>query len=222
MEYTALDALTLARAGCHFVAWSCELHPLGAALLFLAICAPQRIKQSQSCENNKKFIRCESADRSKSVIVPWSLTPRSSIDRVGALFYNHMLLLIFIAIPLIEIALFIGIGGEIGIGWTLMLVILTAMMGVALLKRQGFTTWQRARWRINQGQMPAAELLEGVCLVFAGALLLTPGFATDGCGFALLIPFIRQRIVHYALGRLVVRHMRQRGFEIAGEYRRDD
>jgi UPF0716 protein FxsA len=102
-----------------------------------------------------------------------------------------ILLIAFIGVPLLEIAIFIQVGGIIGLGWTLVLVVLTAIAGTILLRHQGFQVLRRAQKQLDAGQAPVAEVFEGVCLLFAGALLLTPGFFTDAVGGLLLLPPFR-------------------------------
>ena len=114
-----------------------------------------------------------------------------------------LLLAAFIAVPLIEIAVFIQIGGLIGLWSTLAVVVLTAVLGTWLLRLQGIATLNRARQQLNQGAMPTNELFDGLCLVFAGALLLTPGFVTDGVGLALFVPAVRA-----SLRGLAARHLK--------------
>lgn len=101
------------------------------------------------------------------------------------------LLLIFIIIPMIELAVLIQVGSHIGILWTLALIFITAIIGVRLLKLQGLSTLMRAQQRLAEGGIPAKELAEGFLLALSGALLLTPGFLTDAFGFALLTPGVR-------------------------------
>ena len=103
------------------------------------------------------------------------------------------LLLAFIAVPLIEIALFIQIGGLIGLWPTLLIVLGTAIMGSWLVRTQGAQELGRLRQSFSTLQDPAEPLANGAMILFAGALLLTPGFFTDACGFALLVPGIRAR-----------------------------
>lgn len=103
-------------------------------------------------------------------------------------------LLLFIVIPIAELLLLFQVADLIGGGWTLLLVIVTAFIGISLLKRQGLSTWQRASGRLRGGQLPGQEIIEGMMLAFAGALLLTPGLITDAIGFALLTPPLRHRI----------------------------
>jgi UPF0716 protein FxsA len=125
------------------------------------------------------------------------------------------ILLAFIGVPLIEIALFIQVGGFIGLWPTIAIVIATAMVGTALIRHQGLNTLQRAQQEMDAQRLPVRELFDGVCLLFAGALLLTPGFLTDAVGFALLVPPLRR-----LLGRYVWRALQNAkgvNFEVAGE-----
>ena len=102
------------------------------------------------------------------------------------------ILLFFIAVPLIEMLLLFEVADYIGGLWTISLVVLTAVIGVQVLKRQGFSTLLRANQRLNSGQLPAQEVVEGFFLAFAGALLLTPGFITDTLGFLCLTSPLRR------------------------------
>lgn len=94
-------------------------------------------------------------------------------------------------IPFIEISLFITIGGKIGVGMTLALCILSAIVGAALIRQQGLKTLFSARGTLQGGGMPLQEVFDGICIAVAGALLMTPGFFTDAVGFSLLIPPVR-------------------------------
>jgi len=103
-----------------------------------------------------------------------------------------ILLLAFILVPIVEIAVFIEVGGRIGMWSTIGIVILTAVIGTALLRQQGLSVLFRIQENLQANRMPVQELFDGVCLVIAGALLLTPGFVTDAIGFALFVaPFRR-------------------------------
>ena len=110
-----------------------------------------------------------------------------------------LLILIFIGVPILEIAVFIQAGKLIGLWPTLAAVVVTAVVGVALLRAQGLAALGRARRQLDQGQIPVAEVFTGLCLLIAGALLLTPGFITDTAGFLLLIPPVQQ-----TLGRWII------------------
>ncbi len=101
------------------------------------------------------------------------------------------LLLAFIAVPLIEIALFIEIGGWIGLWPTLAIVLLTAVIGSALVRSQGLAVLGQVQRSLDQMRNPTEPLVHGAMILFAGALLLTPGFFTDAVGFSLLVPSVR-------------------------------
>ena len=124
--------------------------------------------------------------------------------------FNHeafmfpVLALVFIVVPVVEIFLLIQVGGIIGAWWTIGLVVLTAVIGVRLLKLQGISTLMRAQEKMQTGQMPAQEMLEGIGLIVAGAFLLTPGFFTDAVGFFLLIPPARAWLVSRVVASLAV------------------
>ena len=109
----------------------------------------------------------------------------------------------FLAIPLIEIAILIEIGKVVGATYTIMLVIGTAALGAALLRQQGLSTIKKVQRNMNQGSLPAIELIEGLMLLVASALLLTPGFFTDIFGFLALIPTLRRRIVQTFLANFI-------------------
>lgn len=113
-----------------------------------------------------------------------------------------LILLAMIAMPIIEIAVFIEAGEAIGLWPTLGIVILTAFVGTALLRHQGLATLARVRTSMDAGRLPVAELFDGLCLLIAGVLLLTPGFVTDGLGLGLFAPPIRT-----LLRKALARHM---------------
>lgn len=110
-------------------------------------------------------------------------------------------LLVFLVLPLVEMAILIEVGARIGSWPTIGLVVGTALLGVALLKRQGFATLLRGQARLAAGELPLREIAEGLLLAVAGALLLTPGFVTDCCGFVLLAPPPRRRLASGLLAR---------------------
>ncbi len=122
------------------------------------------------------------------------------------------LLLAFIGIPLIEIALFIEVGGAIGTPATIAVVIGTAFLGAWMLRRQGLSTAQTAQAKLQRGEMPVEQAFDGMFLVFAGGLLLTPGFLTDAIGFSLFIPQIRAAL----RSRIVERARRSGSFHMSG------
>ena len=114
-----------------------------------------------------------------------------------------LLFAVFLLMPLLEVWLLVTVGGLIGAGWTILLVVLTAIVGAGLVRAQGLSTLARSQELLRRGELPAVELLEGAALLIAGALLLTPGFLTDTVGFLLLLPPLRRRIIQaWVLGGL--------------------
>jgi len=103
----------------------------------------------------------------------------------------RFLFLCFLAVPIVEMLILLKVGSFIGAFYTVALVLMTAVIGVSLLKRQGLSAFVRANQKMQVGQMPVVEMGEGLMLAVAGALLLTPGFVTDGVGFLLLTPGVR-------------------------------
>ncbi|MEP2642643.1 FxsA family protein [Roseobacter sp.] len=101
------------------------------------------------------------------------------------------LFIAFLAVPLIEITLFVQIGGAIGLGWTLVTVVLTAMAGTWLVRNQGLVAMGQLKSSFSDLRDPTEPLVHGAMILFSGALLLTPGFFTDAVGFLLLVPAVR-------------------------------
>tara|TARA_B100001057_G_C22373507_1_gene765596 strand:- start:103 stop:579 length:477 start_codon:yes stop_codon:yes gene_type:complete len=112
------------------------------------------------------------------------------------------LFFIFVTVPIIEIALFVQIGGWLGLFPTLLIVIITAALGTYLVRSQAIATFGNLRHRLEALDNPSVPLAEGAMILFAGALLLTPGFFTDIIGFLLLMPSVRQRLFQYLKNRL--------------------
>jgi len=148
--------------------------------------------------------------------------------------------ILFIVVPLVELYLIIEVGSVIGALWTVLLVVMTAVIGVSLLRIQGFNTLNRARQSMERGTMPAMEMMEGMVLAIGGALLITPGFITDTIGFMCLIPASRRAMIRYLVKRSTISgqgfythstkhythgqrgHDPNRGRTIEGEFHRDD
>ena len=137
----------------------------------------------------------------------------------------RLLLIALLVVPLAEIYVLIEVGSEVGAVAAVALVVLTAVVGAALMRAQGLATLLRARAAMARGETPALEMLEGAVILVAGALLLTPGFLTDAVGFACLVPSVRQRLLLAAVrlrpagpGRGPARGRRV----IEGEYRRGE
>ncbi len=105
------------------------------------------------------------------------------------------MLAVFLGVPIFEVYLLIQVGGLIGVWKTVALVVFTAVLGAGLMRAQGLATLNAAREKMERGELPAMALAEGILILIAGALLLTPGFATDAVGFFLLLPPSRQWLV---------------------------
>jgi len=103
----------------------------------------------------------------------------------------RILPILFLVVPILEIAVFILVGQQIGLGWTLLLILVTAIIGAYVLRRQGFGLLEEIREDVNAGRVPAAAMAHGVLVLAAGILLLTPGFVTDTIGFLLFVPGVR-------------------------------
>lgn len=112
------------------------------------------------------------------------------------------LFLLFLIVPLIEIALFIQIGGLIGLWPTLAIVVLTALLGTMLVRNQGLRALADVQRSFERLDNPSEPLAHGAMILFSGALLLTPGFFTDGVGFALLFPPVRRWVYRVAANRI--------------------
>lgn len=105
------------------------------------------------------------------------------------------LLLLFMTVPLLELALLLWIGARIGVSLTVALILFTGALGAGLARFQGLATWARFQRALSAGRLPAQELLEGLLILIAGAVLLTPGVVTDAAGFLLLVPAVRRWLV---------------------------
>lgn len=129
------------------------------------------------------------------------------------------LLIAFIAVPMIEIALFIQIGGAIGLGWTLAIVLITAVLGTMLVRSQGAQALGQLKSSFNELQDPTEPLVHGAMILFSGALLLTPGFFTDAVGFALLVPGVRRYVYQSLRSRIQVHSFGTPGRDDPRQYR---
>lgn len=114
------------------------------------------------------------------------------------------LFIAFVTVPLIEIALFIQVGGAIGLWSTLLIVVVTAVIGTYLVRQQGAQALNNVRQSFGGLQDPSEALAHGAMILFSGALLLTPGFFTDAVGFALLVPAVRMAVFRWAKSRIHV------------------
>ena len=113
------------------------------------------------------------------------------------------ILLALVGVPLLEIWVFIEVGGRIGTWNTIAIVLLTGVVGTLLLRVQGLGVLARVRDSLDRGVMPVAEVFDGLCLLVAGAVLLTPGFVTDTIGILLFVPAFRRSIGHWLAQRFM-------------------
>ncbi|MEE8056248.1 MAG: FxsA family protein [Pseudomonadales bacterium] len=130
----------------------------------------------------------------------------------------RLFFLLFITVPIIEMWVLIEVGAKIGGLNTIFLVFLTAVIGLALLRQQGLKTLLKANQRMEQGQLPAGEIIEGIILAVGGALLLTPGFITDAIGFACLLPPSRKLLVAALLRQEIVMASYGRGAGLSASF----
>lgn len=142
---------------------------------------------------------------------------------------------LFILVPLIEIYLLIMVGGIIGALPTVFMVVLTAVLGILLLRHQGIYTVGKVQSALARGELPTEAMLEGMILIVSGAMLLTPGFFTDAIGFLGLLPPFRRWLILAVLKRGIISGV-QRGSApqgpgegdnqgprtLEGDYRRED
>src|SRR5689334_3623602 len=132
-----------------------------------------------------------------------------------------LLVLLFIAVPIVEIYVIIQVGQAIGALWTIALLVADSIIGSMLMRSQGRTAWRRFNEAIAAGRVPGREVVDGALVIFGGALLLTPGFVTDFFGATFLLPptraFIRRLLVRRFAGRLTIsRPPRPRGYDVDG------
>ena len=118
-----------------------------------------------------------------------------------------LLVLLFVLVPIAELAVIIQVGEAIGIWWTIALLVGDSVLGSALMRSQGRAAWRRFNAATAEGRIPARETLDGVLVIFGGALLLTPGFISDVLGMILLVPpsraLVRKLLVRRLAGRMV-------------------
>jgi UPF0716 protein FxsA len=120
---------------------------------------------------------------------------------------RFLLVLLFIVVPIAELAILIQVGQAIGVWWTIALLVADAVLGSLLARSQGRATWRRFNLALQSGRAPAREVLDGVLVLFGGALLLTPGFLSDILGLFLLLPptraVVRRVLVRRYAARMV-------------------
>ncbi len=116
-----------------------------------------------------------------------------------------VLVVAFIVVPLVELAIIVQVGELIGTGWTILALLAVSLAGAWLVRREGTRAWSRFRVALNSGRVPTDEVLEGALVLFGGALLLTPGFATDTVGLVLMVPPVRALVASTLRKRLGAR-----------------
>ncbi|QIZ78959.1 FxsA family protein [Ferrimonas lipolytica] len=112
------------------------------------------------------------------------------------------LFVLFAVMPIVEIYVLMEVGSALGVGVTIGIVLLTAALGASLVRSQGLSTLMSVQSRLNQGEIPGLQIMEGVLLAVAGVLLVTPGFVTDFFGLLILTPFTRKIIAGALLKRV--------------------
>lgn len=139
-----------------------------------------------------------------------------------------LFLMLIIGAPLLELYVLIRVGSQIGALPTIALSILTAMIGIWLVRRQGFSLLLRVHEQADRGEIPALEMMNGALIIIAGLLLLVPGFLSDTLGLLLLVPPIREAMIGRYVRVIPIHHPhdgrhQERGPRvIEGDYRRED
>jgi UPF0716 protein FxsA len=133
------------------------------------------------------------------------------------------LIAVFIAVPLLELYVILKVGDAIGAVWTILILAADSVLGSLLLRSQGRAVWRRFNEAVGAGRMPHREVVDGMLVIFGGALLITPGFLTDVVGLILLVPPTRalvRRLVMRRLGRRVAAEVARptgpRRFDVEG------
>lgn len=137
----------------------------------------------------------------RSRTTPGQTNRRSNPRRVWSL-----LLLAFIAVPVVEIWVIIQVGHAIGAWWTVLLLLADSVFGAWLVRHEGRRAWTALREALQQGRMPANELADGILLLVGGTLMLAPGFVTDITGMLLILPVTRP-LGRRVLGRMLTRRL---------------
>jgi len=116
-----------------------------------------------------------------------------------------LLVALFVLVPIVELAVIIQVGQALGVLQTLLLMVVVSVVGAWLVKHEGIGVWRRAQRQLEMGAVPGRELVDGTLIMFAGVLLLTPGFVSDCIGILLLLPPVRA-----GMRGLVIRRLRRR------------
>ncbi len=129
-----------------------------------------------------------------------------------------LIILALLALPFIEIAVFIKVGELVGVWPTVALALFGSAAGVIVVRAAGFAMLGRARAAVARNEPPVDELLDGLCILLAGILLIVPGFVSDVLGLVLLVPWIRRHVRRRIWGMFEARERRVQGTVIEGEY----
>jgi len=130
-----------------------------------------------------------------------------------------LLVLLFIVVPIIELFVIIQVGGAIGVLPTIGLLVADSILGSMLMRSQGRAAWRNFQAATAAGKVPAREVLDGGLIIFGGALLLTPGFVTDGLGLLLLLPPTRAIVRRMLVGGVAKRMMGPGGLAAGAAFR---
>jgi UPF0716 protein FxsA len=137
-----------------------------------------------------------------------------------------LLVVLFIVVPIAELAVIIQVGQEIGVWWTIAILVADSILGSLLMRSQGRAVWRRFNATLQAGRPPAREVADGVLVIFGGALLLTPGFLTDILGLLFLLPptraIIRRVFLRQAMKRITVTMAAGAAMPRRGPLREDD
>ena len=120
--------------------------------------------------------------------------------------WTPLMVVLFVGVPLLEIYVLIQIGQVIGAWWTILLLILSSVIGTWLVRREGGRAWQALTTALQTGRMPHRELADGALILVGGTLMLTPGFVSDAVGVLLILPFTRP-VARRLLARVVARRL---------------
>lgn len=116
-----------------------------------------------------------------------------------------LLVLLFVLVPIAELAVIIQVGQAVGVWWTIAILVADSILGSVLMRTQGRATWRRFNEALQSGRVPATEVLNGGLVIFGGACLLTPGFITDLFGLLLLLPPTRAVVRRVLVKRFALR-----------------
>jgi len=133
-----------------------------------------------------------------------------------------VIFLAFVLVPIVEIAVFIKVGGLIGVLPTLALVIGIAIFGTWLLRQQGLQTFNKAQSALSRGEMPVGEMMDGFFLVLAALLMVTPGLLTDAIGFLLLVPAVRTMLGALARRWATAHAIKTEFYQSSAEFRTEE